>query len=42
MFDRIRAWYQAGRWTAGQVQAAADRGWISQQQAADILTEPPA
>lgn len=37
MADRIAAWHAAGLWTHQQVLAAVARGWISQQQAADIL-----
>ena len=37
MRDRIAAWYASGRWTADQVTAAADRGWITQEQADEIV-----
>ena len=33
----IARWYAAGKWSAYQVQAAADRGWISDAQAAEII-----
>ena len=41
MFERIAAWHRRGLWTDTQVQAAADRGWISQDQADQILTPQP-
>lgn len=37
MFDRIKSWYESGRWTDAQVTAAVTKGWISQEQAAEIL-----
>lgn len=41
MFDRIKAWYTTGKWTADQVQAAAGRGWITTEQATEILDQSP-
>lgn len=40
MFERIKAWYLAGKWGAEQVQAAAAKGWISTEQADEILAAP--
>ena len=37
MAARIAAWHAAGLWTDGQVQAAVARGWLTQDQADDIL-----
>lgn len=37
MSNLIARWYADGRWTAAQVTAAADRGWITADDAADIL-----
>lgn len=37
MADRIKAWHAAGLWTDQQVLAAVGRGWLSQDQADDIL-----
>jgi hypothetical protein len=39
MVERLTALFAAGRITAAQVNAAADRGWITTEQAAAI-TEP--
>lgn len=33
----IARWYASGKWSAVQVQAAAARGWITDEQAAEIL-----
>jgi len=40
MFERLRALYAAHRLTVGQVNAAALRGWITDEQAAEIIAEP--
>lgn len=37
MRDRIAAWYASGKWTEAQVTAAVTRGWITEDEAADIL-----
>ena len=37
MRDRIAAWYASGRWTSEQVHAAVGKGWITSDEAADIL-----
>lgn len=37
MFDRIKAWYAAGLWDEAKVNAAVNRGWITAEQAAQIL-----
>jgi Phage uncharacterised protein (Phage_XkdX) len=41
MFERIAAWHRKGLWTDTQVHAAADRGWITHEQADQILNPPP-
>lgn len=40
MFERIRAWYVTGKWTADQVDAAVVRGWITPEQAQSIFQPP--
>ena len=37
MKNLIARWYAAGKWDAEQVTAAVDRGWITADDAADIL-----
>jgi hypothetical protein len=41
MFDRIKHWYDVGLWTAANVDKAEARGWITPEQAAEILAAPP-
>ena len=36
MFERIKAWYESGKWTAAQVEAAQAKGWITGEQASAI------
>ena len=36
MFERIKAWYESGKWTAAQVEAAQAKGWITGEQASEI------
>ena len=38
MFEKIKRWYEKGLWTAEMVQQAADKGVITQEQAAEILS----
>lgn len=44
MYEKITRWYKQGLWTAAMVQAAADKGVITQAQADEItnrvLPEP--
>ena len=37
MFEKIKKWCQQGLWTADMVRAAADKGVITYEQAAEIL-----
>ena len=37
MFETIRRLYQAGKLTAAGVEAAAVKGWITQEQAQEIV-----
>lgn len=37
MFEKIKKWYDQSLWTEGMVQMAADKGIITQEQAAEIL-----
>lgn len=37
MYEKIKKWYKQGLWTAEMVQTAADKGVITQEQAAEIL-----
>lgn len=37
MKDKIDRWYKIGYWTAQQVQDAADKGVITQEEANEIL-----
>lgn len=37
MFETIRRLYQAGRLTEAGVQAAAAKGWITQEQVREIV-----
>lgn len=39
MNDKIERWYKQGLWTAEMVQAAADKGVITQAQADEIMCE---
>ena len=39
MFERIAAWHRRGMWTDAQVLAAAQRGWITAEQADSIIDE---
>lgn len=39
MLDRIRAWYAAGLWSATKVEAAVERGWITAEDAHEILPD---
>ena len=40
MFDRIKHWYESGLWTAANVDKAVVRGWITPEQAGEILAPP--
>jgi hypothetical protein len=40
MFERIKHWYESGMWDADRVDRAVLRGWITLEQAAEILTPP--
>ena len=40
MFERLRALYEAGRLTEAQLDAAVARGWITREQADEIIAEP--
>lgn len=37
MYEKIKAWYQAGRWTKAQVAMAVTKGVITQEQYDDIV-----
>ena len=37
MFEKIKKWYKQGLWSADMVQTAADKGIITQIEAAEIL-----
>ena len=37
MYDKIKKWYIQGLWTEEMVKKAADKGVITQKQAAGIL-----
>lgn len=37
MYDKIRKWYKLGLWTEDQVLMAAEKGIVTDEQAADIL-----
>ena len=37
MKSLIARWYASGRWTADQVHGAVGKGWITADDAADIL-----
>ena len=37
MFEKIKKWYYMGLWSAEQVQKAAEKGVITEQQTVEIL-----
>ena len=37
MYERIRKWYKLGLWTEAQVLMAAEKGIITDEQAAEII-----
>lgn len=37
MYEKIKLWYKQGLWSAAMVQAAADKGVITQAEA-DVIT----
>lgn len=37
MYEKIKRWYKQGLWTAAMVQAATDKGVITQEQADEII-----
>ena len=37
MYEKIKKWYYMGLWSADQVQKAAEKGVITEDQAAEIL-----
>lgn len=39
MYEKIERWYKQGLWSATMVQAAADKGVITQAQADEIMGE---
>lgn len=39
MLERIAAWHRKGLWGDAQVWAAAERGWITLEQAGQIVHE---
>ena len=39
MYEKIKKWYYMGLWSAEQVQQAADKGVITQEQANEILSQ---
>ena len=39
MFEKIKKWYKQGLWTEEMVQTAADKGIITQEEAAEILSK---
>jgi hypothetical protein len=40
MFERLLALYRAHRLTEAQLDAAVARGWITREQAAEVIAEP--
>ena len=40
MFERLKSLHHAGRLTEAQLAAAVARGWITPEQAAEIVAEP--
>lgn len=39
MFEKIKKWYKQGLWTEKMVRNAAEKGVITEEQAAEILAE---
>jgi uncharacterized XkdX family phage protein len=39
MFEKIKKWYKHGLWTEKMVRNAAEKGVITEEQAAEILAE---
>ena len=39
MYEKIKKWYKQCLWSAEMVQAAADKGVITREQAAEILNK---
>lgn len=39
MFEKIKKWYYMGLWSAEQVEKAVEKGVITAEQAAEILSE---
>lgn len=39
MFEKIKRWYMLGLWTQTQVEQAAEKGIITQQQYQDIISQ---
>lgn len=39
MFEKIKKWYKQGLWTAEMVQNAVVKGVVSEDEAAEILSE---
>lgn len=37
MYEKIKKWYKQGLWSAEQVQKAAEKGVITEEQATEIL-----
>ena len=39
MFEKIRKWYKQGLWSAEQVQKAVEKGILTKEQVAEILSQ---
>lgn len=39
MYEKIKKWFYMGLWSAEQVRKAAEKGVITEEQAAEILKE---
>lgn len=38
-FEKVKGYYESGRWNADAVRLAATRGWITQDECVEILGE---
>lgn len=38
-FERVKKWYDLGKWSAAVVRLAVDKGWITQEECDEILGE---
>jgi len=38
-YEQIKKYYETGRWSAASVRKAVEKGWITQEECAEILGE---